>query len=195
MNFSKWLIFPNKEAMRQALIVYSIDNNKSYITEWSNQQKLYVKCVNKSCAWKVRAFSQQKVNRLWAITVYIGHHICPSVGVNKDGRMMDSNFLTKELHKYVLEDHTCKRAYWWTCISLASGGSGCAIKSTSAFIWILWASSTILFSSKQFSTHSFLSSFSGPNHCLTLDGHPHYNFHILQCDHHLTMWKVERMGL
>ena len=108
MNFSKGLIFPNKEVMRQALIVYSMDNNKSYITKWSNQQRLCVKCVNESCAWKVRAFSQQKLNGLWAITVYSGHHICPSIGVNKDGRMMDSNFLTKELHKYVLEDHTCK---------------------------------------------------------------------------------------
>ena len=37
MNFSKGLIFPNKEAVRQALIVYSMDNNKSYTTEWSNQ--------------------------------------------------------------------------------------------------------------------------------------------------------------
>jgi len=36
MNFSKELIFPNKEAVRQALIVYSMDNNKSYITERSN---------------------------------------------------------------------------------------------------------------------------------------------------------------
>ena len=36
MNFSKGLIFPNKEAVRQALIVYSMDNNKNYITEWSN---------------------------------------------------------------------------------------------------------------------------------------------------------------
>ena len=33
MNFSKGLIFPNKEAVRQALIVYSMDNNKNYITE------------------------------------------------------------------------------------------------------------------------------------------------------------------
>ena len=58
MNFSKWLIFPNKEAVKQALIVYSMDNNRSYTTEWSNQQGLCVKCVNESCAWKVRAFSQ-----------------------------------------------------------------------------------------------------------------------------------------
>ena len=36
MNFSKRLIFPNKEAMRQALIVYSMDNDKTYIIEWSN---------------------------------------------------------------------------------------------------------------------------------------------------------------
>ena len=28
--------------------------------------------------------------------------------VNKDGRMMDSNFLAQELHKYILEDHTYK---------------------------------------------------------------------------------------
>ena len=37
MNFSKGLIFPNKEAVKQTLIMYSMDNNKSYITEWSNQ--------------------------------------------------------------------------------------------------------------------------------------------------------------
>ena len=36
MNFSKGLIFPNKEAVRQALIVYSMDNKKNYITERSN---------------------------------------------------------------------------------------------------------------------------------------------------------------
>ena len=48
MNFSKGLIFPNKEAVRQTLIVYSMDNNKSYITKWSNQQRLCVKCVNES---------------------------------------------------------------------------------------------------------------------------------------------------
>ena len=35
-------------------------------------------------------------------------HTYPSVGVNKDGRMMDLDFLSKELHKYVLEDHTYK---------------------------------------------------------------------------------------
>ncbi|XP_050289916.1 uncharacterized protein LOC126728089 [Quercus robur] len=108
MNFSKGLIFPNKEAVRQALIVYSMDNNKNYITEWSNQQRLCVKCSNESCAWKVRAFPQQKLNGLWAVTVYDGPHTCPSIGVNKDDRMMDSNFLAKELHTYVLADYTSK---------------------------------------------------------------------------------------
>ena len=67
-----------------------------------------MKCMNESCAWKVQAFSQRKLNGLWAITVYNEPHTCPSVGVNKDGRMMDSNFLAQELHKYVLEDLTCK---------------------------------------------------------------------------------------
>ncbi|XP_075636912.1 uncharacterized protein LOC142609186 [Castanea sativa] len=108
MNFSKGLIFPNKEAVKQALIVYSLDNNKNYITEWSNQKRLCVKCANESCAWKVRAFSQPKLNGLWAVKVFGGPHTCPSVGVNKDGRMMDSNFLAKELHKYILDDHTSK---------------------------------------------------------------------------------------
>ena len=108
MNFSKGLIFSNKEAMRQALIVYSMDNNKKYITERPNQQRLCVKWVNESCAWKVRAFSQRKLNGLWAVTVYGGPHTCLSVGVNKDGRMMDSNFLAKEFHTYVLADHTSK---------------------------------------------------------------------------------------
>ena len=108
MNFSKGLIFPNKEVVRQALIVYSMDNNKNYITERSNQQRLCVKCTNESCAWKVRAFSQQKLNGLWAVTIYGDPHTCPSVGVNKDGIIMDSNFLTKELHTYILADHTSK---------------------------------------------------------------------------------------
>ncbi|KAK9989606.1 hypothetical protein SO802_029845 [Lithocarpus litseifolius] len=108
MNFSKGLIFPNKEAVKQAIIVYSMDNNKNYIIEWSNQQRLCVKCANESCAWKVRAFLQRKLNGLWAITVYGGRHTYLSFGVNKDGRMMDSNFLAKELHTYVLADHTSK---------------------------------------------------------------------------------------
>ena len=56
VNFSKGLIFPNKEVVRQALIVYSMEK-KNYITEWSNQQRLCVKCANESCAWKVQAFS------------------------------------------------------------------------------------------------------------------------------------------
>ena len=85
-----------------------MDNNKNYITEWFNQQRLCVKYANESCAWKVRAFSQRKLNGLWAVTVYGGPHTCPLVGVNKDGRMMDLNFLAKELHKYVLADHTSK---------------------------------------------------------------------------------------
>ena len=59
MNFSKGLIFPNKEAVKQAIIVYFMDNNNNYITDWSNQQRLCVKCANESCAWKVRAFPQQ----------------------------------------------------------------------------------------------------------------------------------------
>ena len=82
-----------------------MDNNKSYIIELSNQQRL---CVNESCAWKVWAFSQWKLNGLWAITVYNGPHTCLSIRVNKDGWMINSNFLAKELHKYILEDHTCK---------------------------------------------------------------------------------------
>ena len=85
-----------------------MNNNKNYRTEWSNQQRLYVKCANESCAWKVQAFSQRKLNRLWAVIVYRGPHTCPSVGVNKDGRMVDSNFLAEELHTYVLADHTRK---------------------------------------------------------------------------------------
>ena len=85
-----------------------MNNNNNYITEWSNQQRLCVKCANESCAWKVQAFSQRKLNRLWAITVYRGPHTCPSVGVNKDGKMVDSNFLTEELYTYVLADHTIK---------------------------------------------------------------------------------------
>ncbi|XP_030939802.1 uncharacterized protein LOC115964681 [Quercus lobata] len=90
------------EVARQALIVYSMNNNKNYITERSNQQRLCVKCANESYAWKVRAFSQRKLNGLWAVTIYGGPHTCPSVGVNKDDKMMDSNFLAKELHTYAI---------------------------------------------------------------------------------------------
>ena len=64
--------------------------------------------MNESCAWKVQAFLQRKLNRLWAVTIYGGPHTCPSVGVNKDDIMMDSNFLAEELHTYVFADHTSK---------------------------------------------------------------------------------------
>ena len=64
-----------------------------------------MKCANESCAWKVQAFSQQKLNRLCVVIVYEGPHTCPSIGVNKDGRMIDLNFLAEELHTYVLVDY------------------------------------------------------------------------------------------
>ena len=68
-----------------------MDNNKNYITEWSNQQRLCVKWVNESCAWKVRAFSQRKLNGLWAVTVYGGPHTCSSIAVNKAVDIQSSN--------------------------------------------------------------------------------------------------------
>ena len=68
-----------------------------------------MKCTNESCEWKVRAFSQWKLNGLWAVIVYGSPYTCPSVGMNKDGKMMDSNFLAKEFHTYILANHTSNK--------------------------------------------------------------------------------------
>ena len=85
-----------------------------------------------SRAWKVQAFSQRKLNRLCAVIVYEGPHTCPSIGVNKDGRMIDLNFLAEELHTYVLADYVAwvrfgirVRVRVWDSAIFEKGGCGC----------------------------------------------------------------------
>ena len=56
--------------------------------------KLCAKCVDESCKCYVGAFMKHKLYRLWMVTVYVDPYICISLGLPKDGRMIDSNFVT-----------------------------------------------------------------------------------------------------
>ena len=55
MNFSSGLIFANKEAVKHALTIYAVKNNRNLMTSKSTKSRLSVKCVDKSCKWYIRA--------------------------------------------------------------------------------------------------------------------------------------------
>ena len=106
MDFSKGLIFANKEAVKHALTIYAIKENKNYIISRSTKVKLCAKCRDESCKWYVGAFMKPKLHGQWVVTVYVGPHTCISLGLPKDGRMMDSNFVASELLPILLKKHT-----------------------------------------------------------------------------------------
>ena len=106
MNFGKGLIFANKEAVKRALTIYTAKENKQFLISRSTKVKLCAKCVDKSCKWYVGAFMKPKLHGLWVVTVYVGPHTCISLGLPKDGRMMDSNFVASELLPILLKKHT-----------------------------------------------------------------------------------------
>ena len=45
MNFAKWLIFANKEAVKRALTIYAAKHNRNIMTSRSTRSRLSVKCV------------------------------------------------------------------------------------------------------------------------------------------------------
>ena len=102
MNFAKWLIFANKEAVKCALTIYAAKHNRNIMTSRSTKSRLFVKCVDESCMWYVGAVAKPKYG-LWIVTSYRGPHNCIPLATALNGRMMDCNFLEKNLF------HCCKK--------------------------------------------------------------------------------------
>ena len=64
MNFSKGLIFANKEAVKRALIIYVIKDNRNFTIKRSTKTNLCMACIDESCKWYVKAFMKAKLNDL-----------------------------------------------------------------------------------------------------------------------------------
>ena len=106
MNFSIGLIFANKEAVKRALTIYAAKHNKNFMTSRLTKSKLFVKCMDGSCKWYIGAVVKPKHNGLWMVISYGGPHSCIPLGMDLDGRMMDSNFLAAEFIPTLQENHT-----------------------------------------------------------------------------------------
>ena len=97
MHFSKGLNFANKETMKRALIIYTAKDNRNFIIRRSTKTKLCAACIDTNYKWYVGAFIKAKLNGLWIVTSYVGPHSCIPFGLQRDGKMMDSNFATSEI--------------------------------------------------------------------------------------------------
>uniref|UniRef100_A0A2N9G5E1 MULE transposase domain-containing protein n=1 Tax=Fagus sylvatica TaxID=28930 RepID=A0A2N9G5E1_FAGSY len=95
MEFRKGLIFSNKADVQYAAKIYSIERNQRYKVYESNLTQWGINCTN-GCSWKLRA-CQRKKHGLWEITKYSGPHTCTNIDVSKDGKMLDSNLIEREI--------------------------------------------------------------------------------------------------
>ena len=92
--------------VKRALTIYAAKHNKNFMTSRSTKSKLFVKCMDGSCKWYIKAVMKPKHNGLWMVTSYGGPHSCIPLGTTLDGRMMDSNFLATEFVPTLQENHT-----------------------------------------------------------------------------------------
>ena len=81
MHFSKGLTFANKKAMKRALIIYTANVNRNFITRRSTKTKLCAACIDTNCKWYIGAFKKAKLNGLWMVTSYVGPHSCIPFGL------------------------------------------------------------------------------------------------------------------
>ena len=58
--------------------------------------KLCAAYVDDNCKWYVGAFMKAKFNGLWMVTSYVGPHSCIPFSQQRDGKMMDSNFVASK---------------------------------------------------------------------------------------------------
>jgi hypothetical protein len=106
MEFRKGLIFSNKAEVKYAAKIYSIDRNQRYKVYESNLTQWGINCTN-ACSWKLRA-CQRKKHGFWKITKYNGPHTCTNIDVSKDGKMLDSNLIEREILNQVVANHGVK---------------------------------------------------------------------------------------
>ena len=106
MDLCKWLSFANKVKVKHALTIYALKENKHFVISRSTKIKLCVECVDESYKWFVTAIMKPNLHGLWMVTVYVGPHTCIPIGLQNDGRMMNSNFIASDILKKLSEDHT-----------------------------------------------------------------------------------------
>uniref|UniRef100_A0A2N9IC04 Transposase MuDR plant domain-containing protein n=1 Tax=Fagus sylvatica TaxID=28930 RepID=A0A2N9IC04_FAGSY len=76
LEFRKGLIFSDKAEVQYAVKIYSIKKKP-----------------------------ERKKHGFWEITKYYGPHTCTNLDVSKDGKMLDSNLIEREIHHLVVKDH------------------------------------------------------------------------------------------
>ena len=57
-----------------------------------------------------------KFNGLWMVTSYVGPHNCILVGLRRNDKMMDSNFVASENVEKLRQDHTAHIDQLWEII-------------------------------------------------------------------------------
>ena len=102
--------------MRRALIIYVATDNRNFIIRRSTKTKLCAAYVDDNCKWYVGAFMKSKLNGLWMVTSYLGPHTCIPFGLQRDGKMMDSNFVASEIVGRLRKNHTARTDELWEII-------------------------------------------------------------------------------
>ena len=116
MHFFKELTFASKQAVRHALIIYVVTDNRNFIIRRSTKTKLCAACVDDNYKWYVGAFMKSKFNGLWMVMSYMGPHTCIPFGSRRDGKMMDSNFVTSKIVGKSQENYTARIDELWQII-------------------------------------------------------------------------------
>ena len=106
LEFHKGLIFSNKAEIQYAVKIYSIKRNQRYEVYESNLTQWAIYCTNE-CSWKLQV-CQRKKHGFWEITKYYSPHTCINLDVSKDGKMLDSNLIEREIHHLVVKNHAVK---------------------------------------------------------------------------------------
>ena len=116
MHFCKGLTFANKEAVKRALIIYAAKDNRNFKIRRSTKTKLCAACIDNNCKWYVGAFMKPKFNGLWMVTSYVGPHSCIHFGLQRNGKMMDSNFVASKIVGKLRENYTARIDELWQII-------------------------------------------------------------------------------
>ena len=104
MNLCKGLTFANKVEVKCVLTICALKGNKYFMISRLTKKKPFMKCLDESCKWYVCIVMKPDLHELWMIIVYVGPHMCISIGVRNDGRMMNFNFIALDILKKLCED-------------------------------------------------------------------------------------------
>ncbi|KAF7811878.1 uncharacterized protein G2W53_032854 [Senna tora] len=85
-------MFDNKDALRQAVKMYSIRQHRNYTVFKSKATFVDYRCkwYKNTCMWRMRA---RERDYYWEITRYVGPHTCVTPTLTQDNQKMDSTFI------------------------------------------------------------------------------------------------------